>query len=292
MYGLQNYLMDTPGYMTLYTIEGGIERLPEELARRLKARVHLRRPVIRVERPADNRYRVHFRHEEFVGSEDFDFVVVALPNNWIPTIEWAGDELAAAMYRHHKHYDYPAHYLRVSVLFDRPFWRDVISDSYFMSDAFGGCCVYDESTRNGAENHGVLGWLLAGEASLNMSNLTDGALIDAVLDSLPKSLRHGRELFLEGQVHRWVNTVNGLPGGFPAREPDSRHQPAPLHHPRLFVVGDYLFDSTINGVLDSADVVAEWILEEIAEPQTSVQMNGNGHAADSARAPATGSHKP
>ena len=31
----------------------------------------------------------------------------------------------------------------------------------------------------------------------------------------------------------------------------------------LFVVGDYLFDSTINGVLDSADYVAEWLAEEI-----------------------------
>jgi hypothetical protein len=28
------------------------------------------------------------------------------------------------------------------------------------------------------------------------------------------------------------------------------------------VVGDYLFDSTLNGVLDSADTVAEWLVEE------------------------------
>jgi hypothetical protein len=64
--------------------------------------------------------------------------------------------------------------------------------------------------------------------------------------------------------------VNGLPAGFPAREPDSRHLPEPKEHPSLFVVGDYLFDSTLNGVLDSADVVAEWILEELDEPVATV----------------------
>jgi monoamine oxidase len=265
MYGLQNYLMDAPEYMRLYTIDGGIERLPRELAKRLTARVHLHRPVVRVEKAPAGRYRVDSRHRGEVVGEEFDFVVVALPNNWIPAVEWAGGDLAAAMHRHHRHYDNPAHYLRVSILFERPFWRDRIADSYFMLDAFGGCCVYDESSRNGADTHGVLGWLLAGDAALNLSNLPDAGLIEAALDSLPRCLRHGREWFLEGRVHRWVNTVNGLPGGFPAREPDSRHQPEPANHQRLFVVGDYLFDSTINGVLDSADVVAEWVLEEIAE---------------------------
>src|SRR5262249_36321877 len=81
------------------------------------------------------------------------------------------------------------------------------------------------------------------------------------------------EWFLEGRVHRWVGTVNGLPGGRPAREPDSRHLPEPTQHSGLFVVGDYLFDSTLNGVLDSADVVAEWIMEEIEETRL-VQANG------------------
>jgi monoamine oxidase len=271
MYGLQNYLMDTPGYMGLYTIEGGIERLPRELAARLSAQIHLHRPVVRVEKTSSGHYRIDCP----TSSDKFDFVVVALPNNWIPAIEWRGAELAAAMYRHHRHYNYPAHYLRVSVLFEKPFWRDRISDSYFMLDAFGGCCVYDESSRNGADTHGVLGWLLAGEAALNLGNLSDAELAEAVLDSLPRCLRHGRKWFLEGQVHRWANTVNGLPGGFPVKEPDSRHVPDPVHHPQLFVVGDYLFDSTVNGVLDSADVVAEWILEEIAEgPPTNGSANG------------------
>ena len=45
-------------------------------------------------------------------------------------------------------------------------------------------------------------------------------------------------------------------------EPPSRPMPDPAH-PNLFVVGDYLFDSTVNGVLDSADYVAESLTEEI-----------------------------
>jgi monoamine oxidase len=278
MYGLQNYLMDAPDYMRLYTIDGGIERLPRELARRLSARVHLHRPVVRVEGIENGNFRVWSRdHGEVVGDE-FEYVIVALPNNWIPAIEWCGPELAAAMDRHHRHYDYPAHYLRVSILFERPFWRDHINDSYFMLDAFGGCCVYDEGSRNGSDTHGVLGWLIAGDAALNLCNLNDAALIEAVLDSMPPCLRQGREWFVEGRVHRWINTVNGLPGGFPAKEPDSRHVPDPERHPDLFVVGDYLFDSTLNGVLDSADVVAEWILEDVAE-MAPVNGSTNGHAA-------------
>ena len=163
MYGLQNYLMDEPDYMHLYTIDGGIERLPQELAKRISAEILLNEPVLRIERVAQDTYRIWSRYRGEVRSEDFDFVIVALPNNWIPSIEWGGDTLARAMKRHHAHYDYPAHYLRVSILFERPFWRDQIRQSYFMLDAFGGCCVYDESSRNGAGSHAVLGWLLGGK---------------------------------------------------------------------------------------------------------------------------------
>lgn len=264
-YGLQNYLMNEPDYMRLYSVDGGNERLPRAIAERLKSRVLLNHRVARVEKTSGNRYRVFSRPRGEVRSEEFDYVVVALPNNWLPSITWGGTVLAEAMHRHHAFYDYPAHYLRVSILFEQPFWREQIAESYFMLDAFGGCCVYDESSRVSAANYGVLGWLIAGDAALAMNNCGDGELIEAVLDSLPSALRAGRRHFLEGRVHRWAGTVNGLPGGFPAREPDSRHLPEPEQHPRLFVVGDYLFDSTINGVLDSADVVAESIREDIEQ---------------------------
>jgi hypothetical protein len=42
----------------------------------------------------------------------------------------------------------PAHYLRVTIAFERPFWRERVKGAYFMSDAFGGCCIYDEGGRH------------------------------------------------------------------------------------------------------------------------------------------------
>jgi len=262
-YGLQNYLMNEPGYMSLYTIDGGIERLIHELTRHVKAKIELGRRVMRVEKTPANTFKLFSRQHQETRVDEFDFVVAALPNDWIPAIDWAGEKLSRAMHTHHLHYDHPAHYLRVSVLFEKSFWRDQIAESYFMSDAFGGCCVYDETSRIDGATFGVLGWLLAGESALTMSNFDDAALIDEVIDSLPACLGHGRGMKLEGRVHRWVGSVNGLPAGFPMREPDARHVPEPEEHPDLFVVGDYLFDSTLNGVMDSADTVAEWIVEEM-----------------------------
>jgi hypothetical protein len=46
-------------------------------------------------------------------------------------------------------------------------------------------------------------------------------------------------------------------------QPEARHRPEPVGHPGLFVVGDYLFDSTLNGVLDSAELVVDKITEDI-----------------------------
>jgi monoamine oxidase len=273
IYGLQNYLMDEPEYMRLYTIDGGIERLPEEIAKRLQARVRLNEPVARVERTANALFRVVSRCKGEVRLDEFDYVVVALPNNWLPAIEWGGERLADAMRRHHAHYDYPAHYLRVSILFEKPFWRPHISESYFMLDAFGGCCVYDETSRVRGVQYGALGWLLAGEAALTMNNLDDSELFEKMLDSLPSVLGSGRDWFLEGRVHRWAGSVNGLPGGRPMHAPEVRHQPEPIEHSRLFVVGDYLFDSTINGVLDSAELVADRIVETIAGGSMPVTLN-------------------
>ena len=201
-------------------------------------------------------------------------MVVALPNNVLPAIEWEGERLSAAMHRHHVHYDYPAHYLRVSVLFRDAFWRESFKDSYMMLDAFGGCCLYDESSRNGCADYGVLSWLLAGDAAMNASNKTDAELVEMVLDSLPEWMRKGREQMLEGRVYRWIGEVNGMPGGSPALDMDARHIPE-REHPNLLVVGDYLFDSTLNGVMDSADYVAETLAEEIkAEAGSAPVLDG------------------
>lgn len=268
-YGVQNCLMDEPDYMQLYAIDGGNERLPQELARRSTARVLLGQPVVRVARGPGTTYRVTSQRAGKIATADFDFVIVALPNDCLPAIEWAGDKLPEAMARHHQFYDSPAHYLRVTAVFDRPFWQEKIGGAFFMSDAFGGCCLYDEGARFGADGRGVLGWLIAGEAALRLGNLGDEALVNEAVQSLPASLAAGSARLIEARVHRWAGSVNGRPGGFPAREPDSRHCPEPTLHPGLFVMGDYLFDSTINGVLDSADTVVEWIAESLAPAATT-----------------------
>ena len=71
--------------------------------------------------------------------------------------------------------------------------------------------------------------------------------------------------FLEAAVHRWIRGVNGRPGGGSVRPMEARHVPEPVRHSNLLVVGDYLFDSTINGVLDSAEYTANWLAAEMGQ---------------------------
>ena len=258
--GLKNVLMDDPRYLRLYSIDGGIQRLTDALAKRIKAPIMLESPVVRVARKSDGAYRLTARrHGQFVDC-DFDLVVMALPNYHLQRLEWGSGDLRRVMQKHLGHYDRPAHYLRMSVLFEQPFWRSQVPGSYFMMDAFGGCCVYDEGARHPCDPYGVLGWLLAGNDAMALSNLDDARLVELALDSLPETLEHGRALFREGRVHRWVGTISGQPGGQPTHEIRQRHVPDPHGHPGLYLVGDYLFDSTVNGVYDSADFVTDMIL--------------------------------
>ena len=88
-------------------------------------------------------------------------------------------------------------------------------------------------------------------------------MIDAALKSLPASLGNARDHFLEGKIHRWLSSVNALPGGLPARDVMTNHRPEPKQHPGIVVVGDYLFDSTLNGLLDSSDAATDIIVTEM-----------------------------
>jgi monoamine oxidase/SAM-dependent methyltransferase len=282
--GMKNVLMDDPRYLRLYSIVGGIGRLVEEVAKKIKAPIVLNSAVVKVSKHGDG-YRLTTRQDGKLSEHDFDLVIMALPNYWLQRVEWGSRDLRVAMQAHLAHYDKPAHYLRVSVLFKDPFWRSQIPGAYFMTDAFGGCCVYDEGARHPCEPYGVLNWLLAGNDAMALSNLDDQRLIDMALDSLPESLQDGRELFLEGRVHRWVGTISGQPGGQPVHELHQRHQPAGKAHPGLFIQGDYLFDSTINGVYDSADFVTDLIMTQLrkkkymrpaVENATPATVSGNG----------------
>jgi monoamine oxidase len=144
--GLKNVLMDDPRYLRLYSIAGGIQRLTDALAESIAAAKHLQSPVVRVAK-TERGYRVTSRQNGEFVDYDFDLVVVALPNYWLQRLEWGSRELRRAMQTHLAHYDNAAHYLRMSILFQEPFWRDKIAGSFFMMDAFGGCCVYDEGAR-------------------------------------------------------------------------------------------------------------------------------------------------
>src|SRR5262249_37502661 len=115
--GLKNVLMDDPQYLRLYSIEGGIERLTQRLAERLTGQVCLECPAVRVSKNTDGTYRLTVRHAGRFEEHDFDLVVLALPNYWLGRLEWGSRELRQAMQKHLAHYDYPAHYLRMSILF-------------------------------------------------------------------------------------------------------------------------------------------------------------------------------
>jgi hypothetical protein len=147
----------------------------------------------------------------------------------------------------------------MTLLFQRPYWRHWLKESFCMLDQFDGCCLYDEGMRQPHTSYGILGWLVGGNAASEASRYSDEALIEMALDSLPEPLSQGRHLLIEGAVHRWIGAVSSLPGGRMARPQAERHCPEPKDHPNLFFVGDYLFDSTLNGVLDSAEYVAGWI---------------------------------
>lgn len=280
-YGLQNYLMNDPAYLRLYGIVGGNESLPQRLAARLDADFRLNQRVTHVGRSESGRLQVRSRSAsandegERSCSDEFDFVVAALPLDALTSIGFEGDRLADAMLLHRSQHDYPAHYLRITILFRRPFWTGRLLDSYCMLDALGGCCLYDESSRVAEPSHGVLGWLLGGRAAVEYAKLTDQDLIELALTSLPPELGDGRANFLEGRVHRWIGAVNAIPGGLIPWSLDRRHQPEPCEHATLFVVGDYLFDSTINGVLDSADYVSNWLATLINSDAESMTAGGS-----------------
>jgi protoporphyrinogen oxidase/SAM-dependent methyltransferase len=260
---LKNFVMDVDGYIGLYSIQNGNEQLVECLQSEVDADIQLNHRVLNVGKTQAGRYQLKMMNGKGPETRDFDLVVMCLPHSWLATVGWDGEQLRKSMVKHVAYFDRPAHYLRISILFDEPFWGEQITGSWFMSEAFGGCCVYNEGSRHDVGKHGVLNWLIAGSDALAFANLSDKELIEAALKSLPPALGRSREHFIEGKIHRWLSSVNALPGGLPARDVMTNHRPEPKQHPGLVVVGDYLFDSTLNGLLDSSDAATDIIVTEM-----------------------------
>lgn len=260
---LKNYLMDVDGYIGLYSIQNGNEQIIECLQSEVNADVQLNHRVLTVGKAPTGRYQLKMMNGKGSEARDFDLVLVCLPHSWLATVGWEGEQLRKSMVKHFSYFDRPAHYLRVSILFDTPFWGDKIAGAWFMSEAFGGCCVYNEGARHDVGKHGVLNWLIPGSDALAFANLSDQELIDAALKSLPAGLGDARAHFMEGKIHRWLSSVNAIPGGLPVRDVMTNHRPEPKEHPGIVLVGDYLFDSTLNGLLDSSDAATDIILTEM-----------------------------
>jgi monoamine oxidase len=262
--GLKNFLMDLDGYIELYSIVGGNQQLIDKLVAHLRDKVELNSRVLRAGKGENGRYYLKVQQYGKSVTREFDMVIFCLPHNWLGTVEFDGEKLQKAMVRHVAHFDRPAHYLRVTLLFDKKIWEPHVTQSWWMSDTFGGCCVYIENSRHAyPDGMGALGWLISGSDALAYCNLSEEELIEAALASLPPVFGDARKHFVEGRVHRWLSSVNAIPGGVPVRGARENHLPEPEEHPGFFLTGDYLYDSTLNGLLDSCDIASDLVVSEL-----------------------------
>ncbi len=138
---LKNYVMDIEGYIGLYSIQNGNEQLIHSLQSEIDADIQLNHRVLKVGKADSGRYAINMMNGKGPVTKEHDLVVMCLPHSWLATMRWDGELLRHSMVKHIAYFDRPAHYLRVSILFDEPFWGDKIPGAWWMSEAFGGCCV-------------------------------------------------------------------------------------------------------------------------------------------------------
>ncbi|MFG1347424.1 FAD-dependent oxidoreductase [Xanthobacter autotrophicus DSM 431] len=280
---LKNVLMDVPGYMDVFSVIGGNEQIVERLTDQIDAEIRLGATVKSITPLFDGRFQLglcaHGTQETVVA----DYVVVALPLTALSIIDWRSPHLQAAMARHIDYFDRPGHYLRATLLFERPFWREHISGAWWMLDAFDGCCAYDEGARTPIGPWGALGFLIAGNAALGLANMPDEEIERLCLDALPPAFGNARKLLIDRRIHRWMASVNAIPGGYPVRSAFVNHRPAAKQLPGLLVVGDYMFDATLNGVLDSADAASDIVLSEVLARRRAQSLPVSANQSDPAR---------
>jgi monoamine oxidase len=261
---LKNFLMDSDGYIDVYSIVGGNEGLINGLKKDMVADVRYNSRVTKIDKVA-KRYTVEYTFNHRHVTEHFDAVIICLPFNWLMTLQWGNETLRRAMTKHIAYFDRPAHYLRIVIEFDTPFWEGKVEGAWFMSEAFGGCCVYIEGARHDSKGKGVLNWLVSGGDVLAYANLSDADLFKHAMDTLPEEFGDPRVHFSQGRTHRWLSSVNALPGGSPVRDVMTNHIPEPKEHGGIILTGDYMFDSTVNGLLDSTEIATEIVISELTK---------------------------
>jgi len=266
--GIKNVLLDNDDYMQLYHVVGGIERVASALAARIRADIRLGARAVAVEK-SSGKYIVSSNEGGHDKNEEFDFVVLAMPNHWLTQIRFDDPKLRESIRAFLAHYDLPAHYFRVSMLFSTRWWdRFQFPGEFWMMDLCNGCCVYDESKRWDRRGEGghVLSFLLAGQDALLMcsANLQMREIVERIINALPPDWRQdARQALLEARVDAYAGSINAQPGGWPVEELRQEHQPEPESYPGVFLVCDCLFDSTLNAALISANTAVELLLEEM-----------------------------
>ncbi|HYA80574.1 MAG TPA: FAD-dependent oxidoreductase [Methylocystis sp.] len=268
---LKNVLMDIDGYMDIFSVVGGNEQIVQRLADQLTARINLNAHVRMVEPLPDGSYRLDMLVNGFTESTIADYVVFAVPLSAMSMIGLRSETLRQTIDRHIGYFDRPAHYLRATLAFKRPFWRERIDKTWWMMDAFDGVCVYDESARQELGPFGVLSFLIAGNAALSLANVGDERIEQMCLDALAPVFPEAQDLIVNRRVHRWMASVNAMPGGARVRRRLENHRPNAERLPGVLVVGDYLFDSTLNGVMDSADTATDIIVADLVKARHALR---------------------
>lgn len=260
---LKNVLMDVDGYMDIFSVVGGNDQIVQRLADQLTARINLNTHVRAVEPLPDGTYKLDLLVNGFAETAIADYVVFAVPLSAMSMIALRSEPLRQTIDRHIGYFDRPAHYLRATLAFKRPFWRERIDKHWWMMDAFDGVCVYDESARQELGPFGVLSFLIAGNAALSLANVSDERIEQMCLDALAPVFPEAQDLIVNRRIHRWMASVNAQPGGARARRRQQNHRPNAEQLPGLLIVGDYLFDSTLNGVMDSADTTTDIVVADL-----------------------------
>ena len=237
----------------MYTLAEGNEGLVAALAGRVRSPVSPGTAVTHVAADEETGMRVSLRNRGG-GRRDVevDALLVTLPPAGVRRIRWSDERLQNAVAGHVRHHDHGTAYLRVTLLFRRRFWRRAFPEDYFVSDAFGGVTVYDQSPDDGAEGAGIQSWLLGGAPALEYASKSDGDIVAAVLNAVPGLSPVREDLLVRAFVDRWTGAagVSALPGGVPLRPARQRHSPDP-RWPQLQFIGDYLYDATLCGALDA-----------------------------------------